>query len=44
MTGLRADCMLVTLALFQGHNLVSGIFFDPVDGFSPNLHKVISLI
>ena len=27
--------------IFQGHSLINGISFEPVDGFSPNLHRYI---
>ena len=33
----------MTLALFQAHSLVSGISFEPEDGFSSNLHQYITV-
>ena len=31
----------MALTSFQGHSLISGISFEPVNGFSLNLHRYI---
>ena len=39
VTELSYVKFLVALTNFQGHSLVCRISLEPIDGFSPNLHR-----